>query len=171
MEIDPLHGWQAGDLAEPGDQRVASMELIGAVRDDDRTRPAAIPDQVADQVERCGVRPVEIFEDDDERPIGAKTRDQRANGTEHPSRDEVFGHGDGDRVGESSGEARMDPREVGADVPHGLRELAIVHATDQRVDGRHDRRVRQRRVDRRATADGHPGTLAIHVPRELLDQA
>ena len=148
------------------------MQFIGAVREHDRTRPAATPDQVADQVEGRGVRPVEILEDQHERPIGGQTHDQGANGTEHASRDEVLWHGDGHRVGESSGKAGMDPREVRADVPHGLRELAIVHATDQRVDGRDDRRVRQRRVDRRATADGHAArTLAIHVSRELLDQA
>ena len=68
-ELQDLDRRHPRELGDPGQQRVAAMELVAPVREHDRAGPAAAPHEVPDEVERRGVRPVEVLEHDHERPI------------------------------------------------------------------------------------------------------
>ena len=67
LELDPFDQRHANDLRDPRQERVAAVELVAAVRGNDRPGPAGVPDQIPDEVERRGVGPVEVFEDNHER--------------------------------------------------------------------------------------------------------
>ena len=170
VEIDPLHERNAGDLRQPRHERVPTMQLIGAIGDDDRARPAATADQVADQVERRRIGPVEILEHDDERPIawhGASISVRTALNTRPAIR--VRAPGRAPRR-EPTGEAGIDPREVRADVsewPASWRSsMPRINESTAATIGAYGSGVSTAGQPPTATRD----PLAIRVPRQLLDQ-
>ncbi len=124
LQLDPLDRWDAHDLGDPREQRVAPVQLVAAVGDHDRARPAAGPDEVADQVERGGVGPVQVLEHDHQRAFASRALEQRAHGIEDPARDHGVRHVDGTRVGEPRGQAGHEADEVGADAVEQRRDVS-----------------------------------------------
>ena len=61
------------ELSEPGEQRMAALQVVGAERRDDHD-PALleVPGEERQQVAARGIAPVEVLEDEDERPIAAQ---------------------------------------------------------------------------------------------------
>ena len=172
LQLDPLDRGDAHDLGDPREQRVAPVQLVAAVGDHDRARPAAGPDEVADQVERGGVGPVQVLEHDHQRAFASRSLEQRAHGIEDPARDHGVRHVDGTRVGEPRGQAGHEADEVGADAIEQRRDVVVVRVPEQAFDHGDDRRVRERHVDDRRTApDDHANAELGSRRRELGHQA
>jgi hypothetical protein len=68
-----LHGAHALPAGQQRAQRVGAVELVGAVRDDEQYADAAERAyEQGDQVERGRVGPVEVLDDEHERPLGGE---------------------------------------------------------------------------------------------------
>ena len=76
-ELEGLDRRHARELGDPRQQRVAAMELVAAVREHDRAGPAAAPHEVADEVERGRIGPVEVLEHDREGALRGGPLEQR----------------------------------------------------------------------------------------------
>ncbi len=67
-----------GELADHDTQRVSAVQVVPVRRQDEHRRPADLPRQQPERVERGLVRPVDVLEDDDRRRTGSDGPEQRS---------------------------------------------------------------------------------------------
>ena len=69
-ELDDLDALEALELGEQRSERMTAVELVGPIgRDDEDRLGPRVPDQEAEQVTRGGIGPVEILQDEHQRPL------------------------------------------------------------------------------------------------------
>ena len=85
-EVDPLDGREPVDLGQPGEERIAALEVVRPERRRsiiDPTLPQ-VPGEEREQVAGRGIAPVEVLQDEDERPVAAQAVDEGEGELEQP---------------------------------------------------------------------------------------
>ena len=83
-EFDQRNHWQPEQLRDHAAQRVAAVQVVGAVRPDDRNALAVQhAGKESDQVARGGVGPVQVLDHQQDRAFGGQLGQQAERGAEH----------------------------------------------------------------------------------------
>ena len=164
-EREPLHATGSFELGQERQQRVATMELVGAVREQEHHRDVAqVPDEEPEQVAGRAVGPMQVLDDEhDRRPRGQALEDPEeqleqatlARAVAQATGCVPAGSGHGPEVGDQ-------PSELGATLAQDDVELLGVGPTDEPTQGFGDRGVGHRtltEVD--APAEQDDGTLGL----------
>ena len=134
-EVHAFHRREAGDLGQPGQERVAALQIVGAERRDDHDPTLLeVPGEEREQVAACGIAPVEILQHDDEGSVAAQAVDQGEDQLEqaslvHRATGQRGGRGrDGRgrtalRRGQEASEAGCDGDEFGSDLAEEFGQL------------------------------------------------
>ena len=104
--------------------RVAVGQIGPREADDQDGRFAAPADQVLDQVEELGLRPLEVVEGDDQRPLTGDVLEQPAYGRPHRLLGPARASGDSDRAGHAPGDVFRIRLAVEQFLDPRLRQLA-----------------------------------------------
>jgi hypothetical protein len=84
FEVDPLEPTRPGDLGEPGQERVAAVDLVGPVGQAQRdTVGGEVRNEERDRVTGRRVGPVEVLDHEQERPIAGDPLEHPEQGLEH----------------------------------------------------------------------------------------
>ena len=147
------------------------MELVAAVRGNDRSGPVRVADQVGDQVERRRVGPVKVLERDHQRPRHCGPTEQRPHRVEHAAGNHRLRDRNRLDIAERRANVRREARKIACDPGAEGAERRVVGAAEQRVDCGRDRCVRQWRVDEGQTAaDDDPDTMVVGLTGQLTDE-
>ena len=172
-ELDALHAPVARDLRELGLQRVAAMQFVRAVcRDDRHALVAGVRDDVAHEVERRGIGPVQVLDDEQHRRLLRQPAQQPEQQLEQPRlcvRAGVAGRRRGRR---GVGELGHGARELRAGLRCELVEHACVRSGGELAQGGDDRGVRHvaaAETETRARQD--EDAVRPRTARELLHEA
>ena len=90
-EVEPVDAREALSLCQPGRERMASVELIGAEGPDDE-QPLVTPvaREIREQVARGPVRPMQVLDDEEDRSCRSEASEQPQDALEdadlHPIR-------------------------------------------------------------------------------------
>ena len=85
LDSDPLHAGHALELGEHRAQRVAAVQLVGAVGHEQAQRlGAGAADEEDEEVARGGIGPVQVLEHERDGLVAAEPLDQRQQGLEQP---------------------------------------------------------------------------------------
>lgn len=72
-QFDAADRAEAVEFGEEGAQRVAAVDVVGAVGgEDDEAAGAQRAQEVGEEVAGGGVRPVQVLQDEDDRPVGGE---------------------------------------------------------------------------------------------------
>ena len=173
-EGEPLDAAGPFELGQERQQRVAAMELVGAVGEQEHHRDIAeVPDEEPEQVAGRAVGPVQVLDDEhDRRPRRQPLEDSEqqleqaalARAIAQAASGAATGTGDGPEVGDQPGQLR-------AALPQDHLELLGVGTADEPTQGFGDRSVRHRtlaEVD--AAAEQDDGALRLGDRGELGDE-
>ena len=172
-EREPLDATGPFELGQERQQRVAAMELVGAVREQEHHRDVAqVPDEEPEQVAGRAIGPVQVLDDEhDRRPSGQALEDPEeqleqaalARAVAQGTGRAPAGSGDGPEVGDQ-------PGQLGATLAQNDVELLRVGPADEPAQGFGDRGVRHRtlaQVD--APAEQDDGALRLGDRGDLRD--
>jgi hypothetical protein len=160
LDLDRAHAWAALELGEQRPQRMAAVQIVGPVGQDEQDGCLAQPaDQELEHVLRRAVRPVDVLHHQDERRLAPELLEQPQDSAERAG-----------LLAAAAGRPRLGDQR---------RELAPQRLGQQleRLGGHCAQRVGQRAVGQRriaeidAGAGQQPGTGRQRARRELLDEA
>ena len=174
LQAEPVHAGRALELREQRPQRMAPVQLVGAVGDHERQRlRARVAHEEGEEVARGLVGPVQVLEHEHDGPDAAEPLDQGEQGLEHARLVAAVAVGRGDRARRAR-ELGHQLRERGA---RGLREaVRDVGAALGQLARDRAQRVDQRGVGDRgaaqleAVADEHAGAGGGGARLELGDE-
>ena len=172
-EREPLDATGPLELGQERQQRVAAMELVGAVGEQEHHRDVAqVPDEEPEQVAGRAVGPVQVLDDEhDRRPRGQALEDPEEQ-LEQAALARAVAQGTG-RAPAGSGhgpEVGDQPGQLGATLAQDDVELLRVGPADESAQGFGDRGVRHRtlaEVD--AAAEQDDGALGLGDRGDLRD--
>ena len=169
VELDDDRRRRPLELPEPGEDRVAAREVVDAAREDDREALGReVPRQEREQVARRAVDPVDVLDDEHDRPGRRQRTEQPEDPLEQASLPEA--RGEPGRVGRPewrgdavAGELGDDRGEVRATGPEDLLQAVGRNGPGEATERGRDRQVRQARdADVEAFANQHePGLSAV----------
>ena len=171
-DVDPLDAAGALDLRDPRQQRVASMELVRAEREEQGRRiRAQVPDEVGQGLPRAGIRPMQVLDDEQQGAPRGEALDQAQDRFEQPRLQPLaLGAGLG-QIGPRH-ERRKQASKVGPGWADDLVDLLgpkVAVELAQRLDDRAVRHAGGSDVHARAAQHAH-ATLAREAHR-FVDQS
>jgi hypothetical protein len=162
FQLQALDAADAVQLGEEGAQRVAALQLVGAVRDQQQhVRQPRRAHQEADQVAGGPVGPVQVLQDEHQRLRLGQPGEQRRDQVEQVAPADLVGVRRGAQLGQQPGELALAALQHGR--PVGVHELA------QRGRERRERQALLAELERLPGED--PGAVGRGDPAELLHQA
>ena len=171
LEGQPLDAARPFELGQERQQRMTSMELVGAVREHEHDRGIAqVADEEAEQVARRAVGPVEVLHDEHDRRPGGHPLQEAEEQLEQTALARAVAQPGGRPLGHRA-EVRHQPGQLGPAVAEDQVELVRVRPPDEPTQRLRDRRVGHRtfaQVD--AAAEQDDGTLGLRDRRQLGDE-
>jgi hypothetical protein len=170
LQPEPRHALAAQQVGEQGTQRMAGLELVGAIGHDQREPGAAeVAHDERQEVARRGVRPVRVLHDQQDRALVAEVFERAAQTlVETPLR----GLARLQRRGAAYGELRYERGELGTPRRWNRFQCVSLGTTCQLAQCRYQRRVRELAVaDRDAFAPQHEGPAVARLALDLAQQA
>ena len=177
-QIGPLHPGQPGELGQQRPQRVGAVQLVGAERADDqhpRQRPL-VADQERQQIPGRAVGPVQILDEQHDRPALAELLKQRQHLLEQPAASFTWvgGCASGRRLALlrlGSSEVRQQPRHLTCPPAEQLddaRRACLPRQLPQHGSKRRERQAVNAKLQ--AATGQHPPTLGVNLPGELSSE-
>jgi hypothetical protein len=173
LDLEPLHAGRAAQLGEERQQRMASVELVGAVGQQEHDGGVAqVAHEEAEQVAGRAIRPVEVLDhEEDGRPRGEPLEDAEEQ-LEHPALGRLDAQ-TGPRVVDHGTEIRHEARQLGPARAEDGFDVRGRRPADQTAQGLDDRGIGQGAVSEQDAAAlehlgaGGPGPLPElrHQPR------
>ena len=172
-EREPFHATGPLELGQERQQRMAAVELVRAVREQEHHRDIAqVPDEEPEQVPGRAVGPMQVLDDEHDRRPRRQALEDAEEQLEQAALARAVAEGTG-RAPAGSGhrpEVGDQPGQLGATLAEDDVELFRVGSADEPAQGFGDRGVRHRalaEVD--AAADQHDGALGLRDRGDLGD--
>ncbi|CAM5318640.1 hypothetical protein SALBM135S_07046 [Streptomyces alboniger] len=170
-QLDAAHGPQPVQLREEGTQRVAAVDVVGAVGgEEDEAAAAQGAEEVGEEVPGGGVGPVEVLQGDDDRALAREPFQEAGGELEEAGHALLVGaaavavRGGGGQFGQEPGEFLL--------LALGRGGQFLGEAAAQGAQGGGEGGERQAvRADLDAAAERDNGALPLGRRRELLHQA
>ncbi len=165
-QLDPAHRPDPVPAGDHAPQRMRAVQLVRAIGQHEiHARVAQAAHEQRDEVERRAIGPVEVLEDEHERPVGAEADDraedqlEQLRGLDRPVVER-----------RAAVELGDEPPELGAGRAEQALERRVVLLERQRAQRLDERRERHALAELDAAADEHPRAVLGRAPPRLLEQ-